>query len=84
MSLNIDIKRILLVKVFGVSPKSLSRSVTLPQTCNVVNPGKMFYSNSDSIIVTVAFVSGDLCSLFLPSFVGLRMLMNLSKTQHKI
>ena len=46
MSLNIDIKRILPVKVSGVSPKSLSRSLTLPQSCNVVNPGKMFYSNS--------------------------------------
>ena len=46
MSLNIDIKRILPVKVSGVSPKSLSRSVTLPQSCNVVNPGKIFHSNS--------------------------------------
>ena len=46
MSLNIDIKRILPVKVSGVSPKLLSRSVTLPQSCNVVNPGKMFHSNS--------------------------------------
>ena len=46
MSLNIDIKRILPGKVSGVSPKLLSRSVTLPQSCNVVNPGKMFHSNS--------------------------------------
>ena len=46
MSLNIDIKRILPVKVSGVSPKLLRRSVTLPQSCNVVNPGKMFHSNS--------------------------------------
>ena len=46
MSLNIDIKRSLPVKVSGVSPKLLSRSVTLPQSCNVVNPGKMFHSNS--------------------------------------
>ena len=46
MSLNIDIKRILPVKVSGVCPKSLSRSVTLPPSCNVVNPGKMFHSNS--------------------------------------
>ena len=46
MSLNIDKKRILPVKVSGVSPKSLSRSLTLPQSCNVVNPGKMFHSNS--------------------------------------
>ena len=40
MSLNIDINRILPVKVSGVSPNLLSRSVTLPQSCNVVNPGK--------------------------------------------
>ena len=46
MSLNIDIKRILPVKVSGVSPDLLSRSVTLPQSCNVVNPGKMLQSNS--------------------------------------
>ena len=46
MSLNIDIKRSLPVKVSGVLPKSLSRSLILPQSCNVVNPGKMFHSNS--------------------------------------
>ena len=46
MSLNIDINRILPVKVSGASPKSLSRSLTLPQSCNVVNPGKMFHTNS--------------------------------------
>ena len=46
ISLNIDTKRILPVKVSGVSRNLLSRSVTLPQSCNVVNPGKMFHSNS--------------------------------------
>ena len=46
MSLNIDINKILPVKVSGVCPELLSRSVTLPQSCNVVNPGKMFHSNS--------------------------------------
>ena len=46
MSLNIDIIKIRLVKVSGVSPNLLSRSVTLPQSCNVVNPGKMFHSSS--------------------------------------
>ena len=40
MSLNIDINKIFAVKVSGVSPNLLSRSVTLPQSCNVVNPGK--------------------------------------------
>ena len=46
MSLNIDINRILPVKVSGVCPKPLSRSLILSQSCNVVNPGKMFHSNS--------------------------------------
>ena len=46
MSLNIDINKIHLVKVSGVSPDLFSRSVTLPQSCNVVNPGKIFHSNS--------------------------------------
>ena len=48
MSLNIFMNRTLTVKVSGVSPKSLSRSLTLPQSCNVTNPGKMFHSNSVS------------------------------------
>ena len=34
MSLNIDTNGILPVKVSGASPKSLSRSLTLPQSCN--------------------------------------------------
>ena len=46
MSLNVDMIRILPVKVSGVSPDLLSRSVTSPQSCNVVNPGKIFQSNS--------------------------------------
>ena len=46
MSLNIDINKILPVKVSGVCPKSLSRSLILSQSCNVVNPGNMFHSNS--------------------------------------
>ena len=46
MSLNIDINKIIPVKVSGVSPNLLSRSVTLPQSCNVVNPGEIHHSNS--------------------------------------
>ena len=46
LSLNVDINRILPVKVAGVCPKSLSRSLILPQSCNVVNPGKIFHWNS--------------------------------------
>ena len=46
MSLNIDINRILPVKMSGVFPYLLSKSLTLPQSCNVVNPGKMVHSSS--------------------------------------
>ena len=46
MSLNIDMNRILPVKFCGVSRKLLSKLLTLPQSCNVSNPGKMFHSNS--------------------------------------
>ena len=48
MSFNIDINKILPVKVSvsGVSPNLLNRSVTLAQNCTVVNPGKLFHSNS--------------------------------------
>ena len=46
MSLSIDINRILPVKISGVSHNLLSKSLTLSQSCNVSNPGKMFHSNS--------------------------------------
>ena len=46
MSLNIDIYRILPVKVAGVCPIELRRSLILSQSCNVVNPEKIFHSNS--------------------------------------
>ena len=46
MSLNIDINRILPVKFVGISPNLLSKSLTLSQSSNVSNPGKMFHSNS--------------------------------------
>ena len=39
-------KRILPGKASGVCPKELSRSLILSQSCNVVNPGKIFHSNS--------------------------------------
>ena len=56
MSLNIEIKRFLPLKVAGVCPKLLRRSLTFSQSCNVVNPGKMFHSNSvNSIIISVVF-----------------------------
>ena len=46
MSLNIDMNRILPVEITGVSHNLLSKSLTLPQSCNISNPGKMFHSNS--------------------------------------
>ena len=46
MSLNIDRNRILLVKVSGDCPQELSTLLILSQSCNVVNLGKMFHSNS--------------------------------------
>ena len=88
MSLNIDINRILPVKVSGVCPKSLSTSLILPQSCNVVNPGKMFHSNSvgSPLIPSVSVASHgfDTCNSVLPSFVGFRKLMDPPEAQHRI
>ena len=87
MSLNIDIKWILPVKVSGVSPKLLSRSLTLPlQRCESWEDVPLEFSrlSIDSVIVSVALISRDPFNPFLPSFVGFRMLMDLSKAQHRI
>ena len=46
MSLNIDMKIIRLVKSSGCTLNFDSNSWTLWQSCNVVNPGKIFQSNS--------------------------------------
>ena len=46
MSLNIDMKIIRPVKVSGVTLNLDSISWTLWQSCNVVNLGKIFHSNS--------------------------------------
>ena len=75
MSLNIDTSRILPVKVSGVSPNLLSRSVTLPQSCNVCEswenvPLEFSRLSIDSVIVSVALRSCDPFNPFLPSFVG--------------
>ena len=85
--MNMDINKILTVKVSGVCPKSLSRLLILSQSCNVVNPGKMFHSNSVDfplIIISVAFPGFDSCNSVFPSFVGIRMLKNPSEAQHRI
>ena len=53
---DLDINIILPVKVSGVCPKSLSRSLILSQSCNVVNPGKMFHLTSvDSPLIASKF-----------------------------
>ena len=41
MSFKIDINKILPLKVAGVCPIELIRSLILSQSCNVVNPGKI-------------------------------------------
>ena len=46
MSLNIDINRILPVGFSGVSPNLYSKLLTSSLSCNVLNPGKIFHSNS--------------------------------------
>ena len=46
MSLNIDMKIIRLVNFSVVTLNLDSNSWTLWQSCNVVNPGKIFHSNS--------------------------------------
>ena len=78
MSLNIDINKIIPVKFSGVSPNLLSRSVRE----NV--PLEFSRFCTDSIIVSVALRSCDPFCPFLPRFVGIWMLMDLSKRQHRI
>ena len=45
-SLNIDINRILPVKFSGVSSDLNTKRLTSSLSCNVLNPGKIFHSNS--------------------------------------
>ena len=46
MSLNIDKSRILPVKFSGISPNLYSKLLTFSLSCNVLNPGRIFHSNS--------------------------------------
>ena len=65
MSLNIDMNKILLVIVSGVCPKSLSRSLILPQSWNVVNPGKMFMQLIDTIVLSCCYqITKIFCSKY--------------------
>ena len=46
MSVNFDIHRILPVKLAGVSFNLNSKRLTSSLSCNVLNPAKIFHSNS--------------------------------------
>ena len=87
--LNIDMKIIRPVKFSGVSPNLNSNSWTLWLSCNVVNPGKMFHSNSigSPSILSKVLYSGELLNprqSFFPCCVCARVLVHLSKTQYRI
>ena len=89
MSLNIDINKILPVKVSGVCPKSLSRSLIFTielQRCESWEdvPLEFCRLSIDSVKVSVALRSCDPILPVLPRFVGIWMLMDLSKTQYRI
>ena len=89
MSWNINIQRILPVKVSGVSPNLLSKSLTLSQSCNVSNPGKKVPLEFrrlyiDSVKFSAALRRCDPFYPFLPSFVGIGILMDPPKTQYRI
>ena len=87
--MNIDKNKILLVQVSGVSPSLLSRSVTFTaelERCESWENIPLEFSrlSTDSVIVSVALISNDPSYPVFPRFVGLRMLMDPSKTQHRI
>ena len=88
MPLNIDINRILPVKVTGVCPKLLSRSLILSELQRGESweniPLEFSRLSVDSIIISVAFLGSDSCNCVLSSFVGFGMLKNLSEAQHRI
>ena len=62
MSLNIDMKMIRPVKSSGSTLIYNKNSWTLLQSCNVVNPGKIFHSNSigSPSILSKALYCGEL------------------------
>ena len=68
MSLNIDKKKIRPLNFSGVTLNLDSNSWTLWQSCNVVNPGKIFHSNS---VGSPSILSKALCSDELLNHVNL-------------
>ena len=89
MSLNIDTNRILPVKVCGASPKSLSRSlifITELQRCESWENVPLEFSrlSIDTVKVSVALRSCDPSYSLFPCFIRFRVLVDLSKAQHRI
>ena len=73
MSLNIDMNIILPVKLSGVSPSLNSKHLTSSLSCNVLNPGKIFHSNSigsPSILSKFRLTGDDLNHPNLVSYVS--------------
>ena len=89
MSLNIDMKMARPVNFSGVTLNLNSNSCTLWLSCNVVNPGKIFHSNSTG---SPSILSKALSSVWtfeprqsvFPCNIWLRVLVHLSKTQDTI
>ena len=86
MSLNIDINKILPVKVSGSSPNLLSDFTAELQRIKSWEDVPLEFSrlSTDAIKVSVALRSCDPFYPFLPSFVRFRILMDLPKTQYRI
>ena len=86
MSVNIDMNRILPVKFSGVSLNLICDfTIELQRIESWENiPLEFSRPSTDSIIVSVALRSCDPFYPILPRFVGIWMLMDLSKTQYRI
>ena len=87
MSLNIDINRVLPVKVSGDCPTELSRLLILSQSCsepweNI--PLEFRRLSSDVLKIAVVPLGSYSCNSVFPSFVGFGMLKNFAETQHRI
>ena len=89
MSLNIDINRILPVKVAGVLSQiaqKIADFITELQRCESWENVPLEFSRLpvDGIIISIAFLGSDSCNPVLPSFVGFGMLKNLSEAPQRI
>ena len=89
MSLNIDINRILPVKVSGVFPQVAQYIIDFTtdlQRCESWEDVPLEFSrlSIDTIIISVASLGLDPCNSVLPSFVGIKMLKDPAEAQHRI